>query len=218
MRALRGFLTTLGFALIVSWAIGAVAIEWTLRDVPRPTPPRGPPTLAHRGLACVSIAPRPGWLRNALIRHPTAEVVARQHTRSLNLRTVSHVTVEWALSVWLSRHYDDDQLTRMAGDTVWLGRGAYGLEEGARVWFGKRLEQLSLAQGALLVGLEPMPMKLDPTRDATRAQQRRDLVLRAWERCGLIPVGSAGQLAATPVLEGVLLPGTALAPPPEDED
>ena len=218
MRAICVFFATLAFVLLVAFATGSVAMEWILRDVPRPAAPRDAPTLAHRGLACITTPSNPGWLRSALIRHPAAEAVARRQVVSLKRRTLERVPVEWALSVWLSRHYDDDQLARLAGDTVWLGRGAYGLDEAARAWFGEPLDRLSLAQSAVLVGLEQSPRSYDPSRAPERAQRRRQYVLHAWETCGLIAPGSADALAPTPVLDGVLPLATRLAPVSDDED
>lgn len=218
MRALCVFFATLGFVALVAFATGSIAIEWILRDVPRPAAPSGAPTLAHRGLTCVAIPSNRGWLRTALVRHPAAEAIANRHTLPLKLKTLDRIAVQWALSVWLSRHYDDDQLARLAGDTVWLGRGAYGLDEAARAWFGEPLDRLSLAQSAVLVGLEQSPGSYDPSRAPERARRRRQYVLRAWETCGLIPLGSADTLAPTPVLDGVLLPDTGLAPIFENED
>lgn len=218
MRAICVFFATLGFVALVACAAGAVAIEWILRDVPRPTAPTEAPTLAHRGLACVSTPLSRGWLRSALIRHPQAETIAHRLTFSLKLKTLDRVPVEWALSLWLSQHTDDDQLARLAGDTVWLGRGAYGLEEAARAWFGRPLDRLSLEQSALLVALEQAPQVLDPTRAPASARARRQYVLHAWEMCGLISPGTAAQLQATPVLEGVMILGTPLATSLEDED
>lgn len=218
MRAICVFFATLGFVSLVTFAAGAVAIEWVLRDVPRPTAPAEAPTLVHRGFACVSTPRNRGWLRSALIRHPQAETIAHRHAFSLKIKTLERIPVEWALSIWLSRHTDDDQLARLAGDTVWLGRGAFGLEEAALAWFGRPLERLSLEQSALLVALEQAPQVLDPTRAPTRAHARRQDVLHAWETCGLIAAGTAAQLQATPVLEGVLLPGTPLATSLEHEE
>ncbi len=64
----------------------------------------------------------------------------------------------------------------------------------------------------MLVGLDQAPTSLDPTKAPERAQRRRQYVLHAWETCGLIAPGSATALEPTPVLEGVLIPGTRLAP------
>ena len=73
MRALRVLLTTISLVVLLTYALSAAAIEWILRDIPRPAPPRSAPTFSHRGLACLSVPSRQGpwWLR-ALFDKPDA--------------------------------------------------------------------------------------------------------------------------------------------------
>lgn len=203
MRALRVLLATLLAIALASLAAREAAIAWLLRDTTLPRAPSQPPTLAHRGLTCLSRSTpaereRTPWLLHAVFHQPDANAVAGQR------RTPHGALREVALVLWLNRHFDDAQLSRLRGDSVWLGRGSHGLEPGARAWFGRPLSELSTAQTALLVGLAQSPTRLDPTRYEDRSRGRRQFVLRSWEACALVPLGTAAALEGTAVLDGVI--------------
>lgn len=56
---------------------------------------------------------------------------------------------------------------------VELGPGIYGVESGARAWFGKGAAQLSAREAATLVALLPGPLHLEPGDARVQAQVRR---------------------------------------------
>lgn len=132
-----------------------------------------------------------------------ARAVARQHQAAWSNRTITRQLQQLALSVWLERRYDDDQLARLQGDTAWFGRGAYGLDAGALAWFDRPLAELTTAQAALLVAIQDAPSRVDPRKNTDAALRRRQYVLGKWQTCGLIPPGSALTMESKSVLEGV---------------
>jgi penicillin-binding protein 1A len=89
---------------------------------------------------------------------------------------------------------------------VYLGDGKYGVEEGARAYFGKPARRLSIAEAALLIGLVKNPEGYNPRRNEARAIQRRNVVLDVLARENVISAADAEQAKAEPL---------ALAPPPE---
>lgn len=60
---------------------------------------------------------------------------------------------------------------------VYYGSGAYGVKAAAKVYFGKPMDQLTLAEAALLAGLPARPAALSPFRNRAAALQRRNTVL-----------------------------------------
>jgi penicillin-binding protein 1A len=62
-------------------------------------------------------------------------------------------------------------------NVIYFGSSAYGIQAGARSYFGVDAKQLSLAQAALLAGLIDAPSAYSPRRDPKAALARRDLVL-----------------------------------------
>jgi len=82
-------------------------------------------------------------------------------------------------------------------NSVYLGRGSWGIELAARSYFGKSAKELTIEEGALLAGLTKGPNYLSPDRHPGRAQERlayvlgrlrEDGVATTWEPTGrLLP-------------------------------
>src|SRR5262245_39616432 len=83
-------------------------------------------------------------------------------------------------------------------NTVYLGRGAYGMAAAARVYFDKSLAELTLAETALLAGLIQAPSRYDPGRNLAAAHRRAAAVLHAMVKTGVIDRNSAEQAKAQP--------------------
>jgi len=83
-------------------------------------------------------------------------------------------------------------------NTVYLGRGAYGMAAAARVYFDKSLAELTLAETALLAGLIQAPSRYDPGRNLAAAHRRAAIVLRAMVATGVIDRKLAEQARAQP--------------------
>ena len=62
-------------------------------------------------------------------------------------------------------------------NSVYLGRGSWGIELAARSYFGKQAKELTLEEGALLAGLTKGPNYFNPDRHPGRAQERLAYVL-----------------------------------------
>ncbi len=66
------------------------------------------------------------------------------------------------------------------------GQSAIGAKAAARIYFNKRLGQLTLREAALLAGLPQAPSLYSPLRSPGAAKSRRNDVLREMERAGMI--------------------------------
>jgi len=71
-------------------------------------------------------------------------------------------------------------------NSIYLGRGAWGVELAARSYFGKSAKELTLAEGALLAGLTKGPNYYGPDRHADRARERLAYVLNRMREDGAI--------------------------------
>src|SRR5262245_12196270 len=87
-------------------------------------------------------------------------------------------------------------------NSVYLGRGSWGIELAARSYFGKPAKELTLEEGALLAGLTKGPNFFNPDRHPGRAQERLAYVLSRLREDGVIPANEAAsrQLPALPKL------------------
>ena len=77
----------------------------------------------------------------------------------------------------ISKEYSKDQILEDYLNTIYLGRGAYGIQAAARAYFGVDSHDLTYSQGALLAGMIQSPSRWDPATDPAKATQRWNYVL-----------------------------------------
>ncbi|MDQ4131240.1 MAG: transglycosylase domain-containing protein, partial [Actinomycetota bacterium] len=92
-------------------------------------------------------------------------------------RTFRRKAKEAVLAVKLERRYSKDEILEFYLNTVYFGRGAYGIEAAARTYFDVPARQLTLNQAATLAGLIRRPERLDPASQPEDANARRIHVL-----------------------------------------
>ena len=86
-------------------------------------------------------------------------------------------------------------------NSVYLGRGSWGIELAARSYFGKPAKELTLEEGALLAGLTKGPNYFNPDRHPVRAQERLAYVLSRMQEDGVLAAEQSGHgLPALPRL------------------
>ena len=74
---------------------------------------------------------------------------------------------------------------------VYLGSGAYGVADAAWVYFGKTVDQLSVAEVALIAGMAPAPSVYSPKENPDLARKQRDKVIYRMEENGVITSAQA---------------------------
>jgi membrane peptidoglycan carboxypeptidase len=84
---------------------------------------------------------------------------------------------EAILAVKLDQSQDKDQILENYLNTIFFGRGAYGVERAAQEYFGVPVSELDVSQAALIAGIIPSPNNWDPRNDPERAEQRWNYVL-----------------------------------------
>jgi membrane carboxypeptidase/penicillin-binding protein len=85
-------------------------------------------------------------------------------------------------------------------NSIYLGRGSWGIEMAARSYFGKSANALTLAEGALLAGLTKGPNYFNPDRQPDRARERLAYVLNRMKEDGAIAAGEVEPARVLPVL------------------
>ncbi len=88
---------------------------------------------------------------------------------------------EAMMTIHLEREWSKQKIFETYVNQVYLGRQAdysvHGFGEGARMFFGKKLQDISLPEAALLAGLVQRPSYFNPFRSPERARERRNVVL-----------------------------------------
>lgn len=101
-------------------------------------------------------------------------------------RTVQRKIKEIILALWTEELFTKDQILEMYLNQVAYGGSAYGIEEAARVYFGKHAKDLTLEEAALLAGLPQAPSIYSPHINPAMALERRNEVLFAMKEQGYI--------------------------------
>ncbi|MFZ5563652.1 MAG: penicillin-binding protein 1A [Thermodesulfobacteriota bacterium] len=84
---------------------------------------------------------------------------------------------EAVLAFQLERRYTKNEILELYLNQVYFGSGAYGVKSAARTFFNKPVEDLSLAECALIAGMPKAPSRYSPLVNRDLALWRRDLVL-----------------------------------------
>jgi len=96
-------------------------------------------------------------------------------------RTLRRKATEAIMALLLDAHYSKDEILEAYVNEIYLGqdgnRAIHGFGLAAQFYFERPLEQLTLTQSALLVGLVKGPSYYDPRKHPNRALSRRNLVL-----------------------------------------
>ncbi len=93
---------------------------------------------------------------------------------------------EYILAVEITRRYSKDQIMEWYLNTVFFGNMAYGVEAAAQAYYGKHVQDLSLAECAMLAALPNAPATYSPLTNPEEATIRQHLVLDAMFRQGYI--------------------------------
>lgn len=121
----------------------------------------------------------------------TQQLVKLTHLSST--KTISRKAQEAVLALQLEKKLTKDEILECYLNTVYFGRGAYGIGAAARTYFSKAVNELTLSEAALLAGIIKAPSNYAPHLNPEKSLSRRDHILSEMEKCGFI---STQQLAA----------------------
>ena len=144
---------------------------------------------AHANIGAGGIVEGASTITQQLVR--LRRVVGREQTMERKLREVF-------AALWLDFRMDKDAILTEYLNGVYLGAGAYGMSAAARVYFGKRLAELSVAEAAMLAGLIKAPSEYNPIRNVEAARRRAAQVLDAMAETGAIDAKTAAAAKAAP--------------------
>ena len=116
---------------------------------------------------------------------------------------------EAILSLRIERAYGKDRILELYLNEIYLGFGAYGVAAAARNYFGKSLEELTIAEASFIAALPKAPNHYNPIRRPEAARARRDYVIGRMLEDGYISRAEAEEALAAPIevrppIEGVV--------------
>ncbi|MDJ0782952.1 MAG: PBP1A family penicillin-binding protein [Desulfosarcinaceae bacterium] len=149
----------------------------------------------HRGVDLVSIV-------RAFFKNLEAgtivqggSTITQQVTKSFLLtpeRSYNRKIKEAILAFRIDKVFTKDEILYLYLNQIYLGHGAYGVEAAAENYFGKHVEDLNLAECAILAGLPQAPSRYSPFHFPERAKQRQIYVLRRMAAEAFISETEAG--------------------------
>lgn len=90
------------------------------------------------------------------------------------------------LALKIERHLSKEEILSLYLNKIFMGKRAYGVKAAAEVYYGSPLEELTIAQMAMIAGLPKAPSRYNPLTNPERALLRRNYVLRRMNELGYI--------------------------------
>ena len=111
------------------------------------------------------------------------------------LRKINEIFLSFKIEHELSK----EQILELYLNKIYLGNRSYGIGSAAKIYYGKPLQELTLAQYAMLAGLPKAPSAYNPIANAERALIRRNYVLKRMLTLGKISQAEHDNAKAEPV-------------------
>lgn len=133
-----------------------------------------------------------GALRSNLISGSLAEgasTITQQLAKLTHLtpeKTIRRKLEEIALAIEIERSYSKDEILEMYLNTVYFGRGAYGVQAAAKAYFGIDAADLSVVQSACLAAIIKAPSVYAPHINPQANRDRRRYILSVMRENGYI--------------------------------
>ncbi|MBI1904809.1 MAG: penicillin-binding protein 1A [Rhodocyclales bacterium] len=122
-----------------------------------------------------------------------ASTITMQVARNFFLsreKTYNRKLYEILLAIKIERNLGKDQILEIYFNQIFLGHRAYGFAAAARTYFDKAIDELTLAEAAMLAGLPKAPSAYNPISNLARATSRQHYVLRRMLDAGFIDAKS----------------------------
>lgn len=114
-------------------------------------------------------------------------------------RVFSRKFNEILLALQIEQQLSKDEIFELYLNKIYLGNRSYGVESAAQVYYGKSINELNLAQIAMIAGLPKAPSRYNPINDPKRAMIRRDWILGRMKDLGYITPEDYSEAVNQPV-------------------
>ncbi|MBI5969390.1 MAG: PBP1A family penicillin-binding protein [Deltaproteobacteria bacterium] len=111
-------------------------------------------------------------------------------------RSFTRKVKEAILAQRIERYLTKNEILYLYLNQIYLGEGAFGVAAAAKTYFGKPVQNLTLAECAVLAGLPPAPNNLSPLRHPKKARERQLYVLNRMVERKMITQKQAQRAAA----------------------
>ncbi|WP_280252520.1 transglycosylase domain-containing protein [Nocardia abscessus] len=130
-------------------------------------------------------------------------------------RTVTRKMRELIIAAKMARQWSKDDILAAYLNTIYYGRGSYGIAAAAKVYFDKQVNQLTLAEGAVLAALIRTPSILDPETHLAELKARWRYVLDGMVEMGVLAPGDRDATTFPLIIPLTQIPDDDVARGPE---
>jgi len=157
----------------------------------------------HKGLDYLGIAR--AMVKNILSfrKKEGASTITQQVAKSMLLtpeKKFSRKIKEAILATRMEKKLTKDEILYIYLNQIYMGAGSYGVQLAAETYFAKNVEQLNLAEMAMLAGLPKAPNSYSPLKHMEKAKERQAYVLERMVKEGYITQAEADHAKATPIV------------------
>ncbi len=142
----------------------------------------------HGGVDLLGVV-RAGLANLIHSRSQGASTITMQVARTFLLtrkKTYSRKLQEVLLAYRIEKNLTKDQILELYMNQIYLGQRAYGFGSASRIYFGKPIKELSIAEAAMLAGLPKAPASANPVVNPKRATERQQYILKRMHDLGFI--------------------------------
>ncbi|PIE18532.1 MAG: penicillin-binding protein [Proteobacteria bacterium] len=114
-------------------------------------------------------------------------------------RTIKRKMQEVILARQLESQLSKQEILYLYLNQIYFGHGRYGVQEASRFYFGKDVDQIGLAECAMLAGLPQSPERLSPVKHPQRAKRRQAYVLQQMAKAKAVSAATARRVERQPI-------------------
>jgi penicillin-binding protein 1A len=101
-------------------------------------------------------------------------------------RTIKRKLTEVFLARKIEQNLSKEEILTLYVNKIFLGKNAYGIAAAAKIYYNKNIDELSIAQMAMIAGLPKAPSKYNPVVNPERALERRNWILGRMLQLGYL--------------------------------
>lgn len=101
-------------------------------------------------------------------------------------KSVTRKVQEMARAINLERQLTKDEILELYLNTIYLSQGCNGIQSASKFYFGKNASELTIAEGAAIVGITQYPSLYDPLINPEKNKEKQKLVLGKMLELGYI--------------------------------
>lgn len=106
----------------------------------------------------------------------TQQLIKNTHLTSE--KSIERKLKEIKLAIMLEKKLSKEEILERYLNVIYFGNGIYGIKDAGRSFFGKKLNELTTDECAVIAGVVKSPLNYSPIQNVKNAKKRRDLILK----------------------------------------